>query len=81
MDVVSLKGAKCLRHALVLSTLSGKTLRVEKIRETSERPGLAPRDRDADRRESYHLPSPFGMSHRLVETTASHPSLRPATDA
>lgn len=44
MDVVSLKGAKCLRHALVLSTLSGKTLRVEKIREKSERPGLAPHE-------------------------------------
>ena len=44
MDVVSLKGAKCLRHALVLSTLSGKTLRVEKIRETSERPGLTPHE-------------------------------------
>ena len=40
MDVVVFKGAKNLRQKLVYATLTGKTLRVNGIRENAERPGL-----------------------------------------
>ena len=44
MDVLSFQGAKNLRQKLVYATLAGKTLRVDGIRETDERPGLQPHE-------------------------------------
>lgn len=44
MDVIACEGPSNLRQKLVYATLSGKVLRVNKIREKDERPGLQPHE-------------------------------------